>query len=104
MDENESWYMDENIKRFAMNPKPVDEADDDFKESNQVHAINGYIYSTRPNNGELFQMRVGEKAAWYAIGFGNELDIHTVHCHGNSFIHASSYTLFTNILCLLSRS
>ena len=91
MDENESWYLDQNVNKYVLQPRSVDKTNSDFKRSNQMHAINGYIYSNGPNHGGQFQMYVGEKVAWYVIGYGNEVDIHTVHFHGNSFIHVSSY-------------
>lgn len=90
LDENESWYLDENINKFALEPKKVDKTDEDFKESNKMNAINGYIYSNGPNKGSQYEMFIGEKVAWYLIGFGNEADIHTVHFHGNSFYHVST--------------
>ena len=89
MDENESWYLDENIKKYALIPGSVNKEDSKFKNSNKMNAINGYVYSNGPENGGQFRMQVGDKVAWYLIGFGNEADIHTVHFHGNSFYHVS---------------
>ena len=89
LDENESWYLDDNIKKFTLKPNNVVKTNEIFKESNKMHAINGYIYSNGPRNGGQFKMNLGEKVAWYVIGLGNEIDIHTVHFHGNSFIHVS---------------
>ena len=90
MDENDSWYLDENINKFALEPKKVDKTNDDFKESNKMNVINGYIYSNGPDKGSQYEMFMGDKVAWYLIGFGNEADIHTVHFHGNSFYHVST--------------
>ncbi len=36
-DENLSWYLDDNINRFAKQPKSVNKEDEDFQESNKMH-------------------------------------------------------------------
>ena len=89
-DENESWYLKENILKFAGDPQSVDTDDEDFKESNKMHVINGHLFGNGPNNGNYLKMQVGDRVAWYLIGFGNEVDIHTVHFHANDFIHVSN--------------
>ena len=35
MDENESWYLDENISKYGSNE--TDPEDEDFQESNKMH-------------------------------------------------------------------
>ena len=88
LDENESWYLDDNIKKFA-DPSKVSKTDDGFKESNKMHGINGYIYGNGPKKGDNLQMNVNHKVAWYLLGIGNEVDVHTVHFHANTFVHVS---------------
>jgi len=79
-DENQSPYLDENIRRFT-NPKfTVNKDDGDFIESNLKHSINGYIFGNVP----ALTMRKGEHVRWYLIGMGNEADLHTPHWHGNA--------------------
>ncbi|XP_061636221.1 ceruloplasmin [Phyllopteryx taeniolatus] len=79
-DENESWYLDENIRTHIRNPRPNLKDDEDFIESNKMHAINGFVYANL--NG--LNMDVGDKVYWYLMGMGNEVDIHGVHWHGHS--------------------
>ncbi|XP_037325333.2 ceruloplasmin [Pungitius pungitius] len=79
-DENESWYLDENIRTHIRNPRPNLKEDETFIESNKMHAINGYMYANL--NG--LNMEVGDKVYWYLMGMGNEVDIHTAHWHGHS--------------------
>ncbi|XP_005923949.1 ceruloplasmin [Haplochromis burtoni] len=79
-DENESWYLDENIRAQIRNPRPNLKDDEDFIESNKMHAINGYVYANL--NG--LNMEVDDKVYWYLMGMGNEVDIHTAHWHGHS--------------------
>ncbi|XP_040469618.1 ceruloplasmin isoform X2 [Falco naumanni] len=80
-DENESWYLDENIKRYSANPHLIDKEDEEFLESNKMHAINGRVFG----NLHGLTMHVGDKVSWYLMGMGNEIDIHTAHFHGHSF-------------------
>ncbi|XP_041120350.1 ceruloplasmin-like [Polyodon spathula] len=87
-DENESWYLDENIKTYVLNPQKVIKDDDDFIESNKMHAINGKMFG----NLHGLTMHVGEKVYWYLMGMGNEVDIHTAHFHGHSFDYKLSGT------------
>uniref|UniRef100_A0A3Q3K3A7 Hephaestin n=1 Tax=Monopterus albus TaxID=43700 RepID=A0A3Q3K3A7_MONAL len=79
-DENESWYLDENIKTHIRNPRTNLKEEEAFIESNKMHAINGYMYSNL--NG--LNMDVGDKVYWYLMGMGNEIDIHTAHWHGHN--------------------
>ncbi|KAF6715503.1 Ceruloplasmin [Oryzias melastigma] len=78
-DENDSWYLDDNIKEYISNPQPDLKSDENFIESNKMHGINGYVYG----NLHLY-MEVGNRVYWHILGMGNEVDIHTVHWHGHS--------------------
>ncbi len=95
-DENQSWYLDDNIARYA--PKvtktersleiPIDSDNryslvgTAFADSNEKYTINGYIYS----NGPKMVMRRGERVRWYVIGLGNGINFHTPHWHGNTVL------------------
>jgi FtsP/CotA-like multicopper oxidase with cupredoxin domain len=81
-DENNSWYLDENIERYTDQPEPVDRDDEEFHESNLMHAINGYVFGNLPG----LDMRVGERVRWYVIGMGTEVDLHTPHWHGQTLL------------------
>ncbi|XP_048460742.1 ceruloplasmin [Rhincodon typus] len=85
-DENESWYLDENIKKYCLKPNQVDKTNEDFLESNKKHAINGRVYG----NLQGLDMQVGEKVYWYLTGMGNEVDLHSVHFHGHSFYYKAN--------------
>uniref|UniRef100_A0A0B8RUW1 Ceruloplasmin n=1 Tax=Philothamnus irregularis TaxID=1899461 RepID=A0A0B8RUW1_9SAUR len=87
-DENESWYLDENIKLYSNNPGDVNKEDEDFIESNKMHAINGKVFG----NLHGLTMHVGDKVNWYLLGMGNEVDMHTAHFHGHSFIYKYNRT------------
>ncbi|XP_059121063.1 ceruloplasmin [Peromyscus eremicus] len=80
-DENESWYLDDNIKIYSDHPEKVNKDDEEFIESNKMHAINGKMFG----NLQGLTMHVGDEVNWYVMGMGNEIDLHTVHFHGHSF-------------------
>ncbi|XP_063162686.1 ceruloplasmin [Candoia aspera] len=87
-DENESWYVDENIKLYSANPGDVNKEDEEFIESNKMHAINGRVFGNL--NG--LTMHVGDKVNWFLSGMGNEVDMHTAHFHGHSFSYKYNRT------------
>ena len=59
--------------------------DEGFKESNQMHAINGYVYGNL-NGDRGLTMTEGEVVRWHVMGLGNQEDIHTPHWHGQTFL------------------
>ncbi|XP_049599397.1 ferroxidase HEPHL1 isoform X1 [Syngnathus scovelli] len=79
MDENLSWYLTDNVKAFGTNETNLD--DEDFQESNRMHAINGRMYGNLPG----LDMCAGDKVMWYTFGLGSEVDIHGVYFEGNTF-------------------
>nr|XP_028581903.1 hephaestin-like protein 1 isoform X1 [Podarcis muralis] len=81
-DENRSWYLNENIEKYLQEDPKAFNHTDDFVEGNNMHAINGKIY----DNLHGLTMNKGENTNWYLIGMGNEIDLHTVHFHGESFL------------------
>jgi FtsP/CotA-like multicopper oxidase with cupredoxin domain len=80
LNENDSPYLRENIRRYAGKPSSVDPNDEDFQESNLMHSINGYVFGNLPG----LTMRRGERVRWYLMGMGTEVDLHTPHWHGNT--------------------
>ncbi|XP_067085759.1 ceruloplasmin [Osmerus mordax] len=87
-DENMSWYLDDNIKTHCSPTVKVDKEDEDFKESNLMHSINGYMYGNLPG----FSMCVGNKIHWHLFGMGNEMDVHTAYFHGQILTHQGRHT------------
>lgn len=85
-DENLSPYLDANIQKFAGKPDSVAKDNEEFKESNKKHAINGLLYGSLSG----LVMHRGDRVRWYVIGLGNENDIHTAHWHGNTVLHRGS--------------
>ncbi|MCQ4172051.1 hypothetical protein, partial [Hafnia paralvei] len=65
-DENLSWYLDDNIRTFTTAPATVNKEDEDFMESNKMHAINGFVYRNLPG----LTMCKGDKVTWHLSGLG----------------------------------
>ena len=83
MDENLSWYIDDNIKEFALEPEKVRKAMgpsfiDPFGITNLKESINGFIYG----NGSLPAINVGDRVRWYVMSTTN-FELHAPHWHGN---------------------
>ncbi|NWI66130.1 HPHL1 protein, partial [Todus mexicanus] len=79
-DENDSWYLNKNIEAFTGDPSKVDENDADFKESNKMHAVNGYLFGNLPG----LAMCKDDKVSWHLIGLGSHYDMHGVQFQGNT--------------------
>ena len=79
MNENNSPFLRQNLHRFAQPPYPPLD-DEDFQESNLMHAINGYVFGNQP----MITMHAGEHVRWYVMSMGTEVDLHTPHWHGNT--------------------
>lgn len=86
-DENQSWYLEDNIKTYLGVQPETFEADEDFEESNLMHGINGRVYG----NLHGLVMNQDEKVDWYLLGMGNEVDMHTVHFHAETFIYRTDH-------------
>ncbi|XP_040610575.1 ceruloplasmin isoform X1 [Mesocricetus auratus] len=95
-DENESWYLDDNIKMYSDHPEKVNKEDEEFIESNKMHAINGKMFG----NLQGLTMHVGDEVNWYVMGMGNEIDLHTVHFHGHSFQYKHRGTYSSDVFDL----
>ncbi|XP_072582287.1 ferroxidase HEPHL1 isoform X2 [Vulpes vulpes] len=93
VDENQSWYLDENIRHFCTNPDSVDKKDAVFQRSNKMHALNGYLFGNLPEP----DMCVGESVSWHLFGMGNEIDIHSIYFYGNTFISRGHRTDVVNL-------
>jgi FtsP/CotA-like multicopper oxidase with cupredoxin domain len=91
-DENQSWYLTENIAKYIGDPKGLEKntqfvfrdiegerVNMSFAGSNVRDTINGYIFG----NASGFTMKQGEKVRWYTAGMGLP---HTAHWHANTVV------------------
>uniref|UniRef100_A0A2R9BIJ6 Ceruloplasmin n=1 Tax=Pan paniscus TaxID=9597 RepID=A0A2R9BIJ6_PANPA len=83
-DENKSWYLEENVATHgSQDPGSINLQDETFLESNKMHAINGKLYA----NLRGLTMYQGERVAWYMLAMGQDVDLHTIHFHAESFLY-----------------
>ena len=80
--ENVSPFLDLNMETHLTTDQDFEELkeDEDFQESNLLHALNGYVYNNVPG---LF-MDQGDRVRWYIGGLGTDVDLHTFKWHGAS--------------------
>jgi hephaestin len=96
-DENVSWFINENIRRFVKDHKkfsPLQSTPLDpygrfdpligtgFVPANFRSMINGYQFA----NGPLMQMTRGQHVRWYLLSLGEGINFHTPHWHGNTVL------------------
>jgi hephaestin len=93
IDENDSWYLTQNIMKYTSDPKNVNKLDlklmdpegnfslvgTGFAAANIRVTINGYLYANMP----VMTMHKGDHVRWYLISLGDALNFHTPHWHGN---------------------
>ncbi|XP_047610849.1 ceruloplasmin-like [Phacochoerus africanus] len=78
-DENNSWYINENINTYT-EPGQVNASDPGFQESNRMRSINGYMYGNLPN----LTMCAQDRVKWHFIGMGGVVDTHPIYLHGQT--------------------
>jgi manganese oxidase len=103
INENESWYIDDNIREHTTDPKGVNKAEfglltatgiagtianTGFVFTNVKWSINGYIYGNTP----MMTMKVGDRVRWYVATLGDFNNAHTPHWHGNTVLVAGQRT------------
>lgn len=74
IDENKSWLLDRNIKRFCSDPDGAMnlKTDGAFVKSNKMYAINGRVFG----NLKGLDMCLGDKISWHLFGIGSDYDVH----------------------------
>jgi manganese oxidase len=103
LNENESWYLEENINAHTADPKGVNRAESKlitpggmagtiagtgFVDTNIKWTINGYVYGNMP----MMTMKQDDRVRWYVATLGDFNNAHTPHWHGNSVLVAGQRT------------
>ncbi|XP_043556810.1 coagulation factor V [Chiloscyllium plagiosum] len=81
-DENQSWYIDENIQLF-LDPSNFDSTDPGFYESNIMYTISGLVYESK----ESIPFCKGAVTYWHVSSIGAQDHIQAVYFHGHTFKH-----------------
>ncbi|XP_072901602.1 coagulation factor V isoform X2 [Hemitrygon akajei] len=79
-DENQSWYIDENIN-LCLDPSSVDRNDPEFYESNIMYTINGFVYESK----EALPFCKGDVIHWHVFSVGSQDRILSINFHGHTF-------------------
>jgi len=97
INENESWYLEDNIRAHTTDPNGVNRAESHlitpdgmagtivgtgFVDDNIKWSINGYIFGNMP----MMTMRQGDRVRWYVATLGDFNNAHTPHWHGNTVL------------------
>ena len=103
LNENESWYLEDNIRDHTTDPKGVNRKESSsftpegmagtiagtgFVDTNIKWSVNGYIFGNIP----LMTMKVGQRVRWYVATLGDFNNAHTPHWHGNTVLTAGQRT------------
>ncbi|XP_032888937.1 coagulation factor V isoform X2 [Amblyraja radiata] len=82
IDENQSWYIDENIQS-CLQPSSVDTTDPEFYESNIMYTINGFVYESK----EALPFCEGDITYWHVFSIGSQDRMLSINFHGHTFNH-----------------
>ncbi|XP_061862790.1 coagulation factor VIII isoform X3 [Colius striatus] len=91
-DENRSWYLQENIRRFCSDPARVDPQEPQFYASNVMHTINGFMFDNLQP-----KLCLHDVVYWYVLSVGAQTDFLSIFFSGNTFKHNM---VFENVLTL----
>ncbi len=87
--------FDENGREIIKSGQQTDyDSLEEAEEGNLKHTINGFIF------GNLLGLEVteGDRVRWYLVGLGTEVDMHTVHWHGQTVLNAGRRTDVVELL------
>ena len=100
VDENQSTYLPENLRQFVrdrahITPEMAQNPVSPFYASNEIAAINGFIYG----NGPMVTLHRGERVRWYLIsGASDYFNYHTAHWHGMTGLSSGMRMDMTELL------
>ena len=102
--ENQSWYVDENVAAHisAADQKTLNRRDNKFSdlhmyvaftgtgfaETNYKFSVNGYLYG----NGPVMTMGQGQRVRWYLLDVGDVVNFHTPHWLGHLVTYHNTRT------------
>uniref|UniRef100_A0A4W5KUV5 Coagulation factor V n=1 Tax=Hucho hucho TaxID=62062 RepID=A0A4W5KUV5_9TELE len=81
-DESKSWYYEKTHEIMERKNKRARVMDPDFRENLKFSAINGIIFSLKG-----LRMYTNQTVRWHLFNMGSPRDLHSVHFHGQTFIH-----------------
>lgn len=109
LNENESWYLEDNIRDHTTDPKGVGRTDfsqftpegivvsfpvTGFGGTNVRSSKNGYIFGNMP----LMKMKAGDRVRWYVTTLGDFNNARTPHLRGNTVMVGGQRTDVLSVL------
>lgn len=103
INENESCYLDDNIRKYTSDPNGVDKKESipegtgdlcglslgrTFVDADLRYSINGFMFGSMP----MMTMHKGERVRWYVATLGDSNNFHTPHWHGNTVLDQGQRT------------
>ncbi|XP_041724435.2 coagulation factor V isoform X1 [Coregonus clupeaformis] len=81
-DESKSWYYEKNHEIVQRKNKRARVMEPDFRDNLKFSAINGIIFSLKG-----LRMYTNQTVRWHLFNMGSPRDLHSVHFHGQTFLH-----------------
>ncbi|KAL7983436.1 hypothetical protein Chor_000312 [Crotalus horridus] len=99
-DENKSWYLEDNIKKYCSNSSAVKRDDPKFYKSNVMYTLNGYASDRTDPLG----FRQSETVEWHLISVGTMDEIVPVHLSGHTFLFKEKHQDILNLFPMSGES
>ncbi|XP_013926861.1 PREDICTED: coagulation factor V-like [Thamnophis sirtalis] len=99
-DENKSWYLDDNIKKYSSNSSTVKKDDPKFYKSNVMYTLNGYA----SDRTDLLGFRQSEIVEWHLTSVGTMDEIIPVHLSGHTFLSKGKHQDILNLFPMSGES
>uniref|UniRef100_A0A8C5RXK4 Plastocyanin-like domain-containing protein n=1 Tax=Laticauda laticaudata TaxID=8630 RepID=A0A8C5RXK4_LATLA len=99
-DENKSWYLEDNIKKYCSNSSTVKKDDPKFYKSNVMYTLNGYASDRK----DVLGFRQSEIVEWHLTSVGTADEIVPVHLSGHTFLSKGKHQDILNLFPMSGES
>ncbi|XP_070606072.1 coagulation factor V isoform X2 [Erythrolamprus reginae] len=99
-DENKSWYLEDNIKKYCSNSSTVKKDDPKFYKSNIMYTLNGYA----SDRTDILGFRQSEIVEWHLTSVGTMDEIIPVHLSGHTFLFKGKHQDILNLFPMSGES
>ncbi|XP_034267842.1 coagulation factor V [Pantherophis guttatus] len=99
-DENKSWYLEDNIKKYCSNSSSVKKDDPKFYKSNVMYTLNGYA----SDRTDILGFRQSEIVEWHLTSVGTMDEIVPVHLSGHTFLFKGKHQDILNLFPMSGES
>ncbi|KAG8136756.1 hypothetical protein E2320_005314 [Naja naja] len=99
-DENKSWYLEDNIKKYCSNSSTVKKDDPKFYKSNVMYTLNGYA----SDRTDVLGFRQSEIVEWHLTSVGTVDEVVPVHLSGHTFLSKGKHQDILNLFPMSGES